>query len=115
MSKLAEKIIQYRWAVIIGFIACTVVFGIQIRKAQIDPDMKSQLPKDMVSRLNTEKIDELLREFPSLAIQIPKILAQRLKDMTSAFYGFKEFCDRLPDAVLVSDNQGRVISWNTAA
>jgi hydrophobe/amphiphile efflux-3 (HAE3) family protein len=59
MSKLAEKIIRYRWIIIIGFIACTVFFGIQIRKAQIDPDMKSQLPEDMVSRLNTEKIDEL--------------------------------------------------------
>ena len=59
MQTLADKIIQFRWPIIIGFVAMTVILGLQLRFVEIDPDMKSQLPEDIVSRINTEKIDEL--------------------------------------------------------
>jgi len=59
MKSLADKIVQYRWLIIIGFMAVTLIFGFQIPKSEIDPDMKSLLPEDMISRINTEKIDEL--------------------------------------------------------
>ena len=59
MKSLADKIIRYRWLIIIGFIAVTLLFASQIPKSEINPDMKSLLPADMVSRINIEKIDEL--------------------------------------------------------
>ena len=37
----------------------TACVGLQIRKVEIDTDMKNQLPKNMPSRLDTDRIDEL--------------------------------------------------------
>lgn len=59
MNSLAEKIIKYRWIVILIFVAITAFFAAQAPKVEIDTDMKSQLPADMPSRVDTEKIDEL--------------------------------------------------------
>jgi len=59
MAALSELIVKWRWPIIIGFIGITVIMALQIPKVQIDPDMKSHLPETMLSRLNTEKIDEL--------------------------------------------------------
>ncbi|MBN1472851.1 MAG: RND family transporter [Syntrophaceae bacterium] len=59
MRSLSEQIIRFRWIIILLFIAVTVFFGLQIPKLEIDTDIKSHLPKDMPSRLDTDRIDEL--------------------------------------------------------
>jgi len=59
LKTIADTIMKYRWFVISGFIVVTLLFARQIPKAKIDSDMKSQLPADMISRINTNKIDEL--------------------------------------------------------
>ncbi len=59
MKNTADLIIRFRWPVIIGFVAVSLFMGLQLKRAQIDPDMKSQLPPDMISRINTDRIDEL--------------------------------------------------------
>ncbi|MHC4094220.1 MAG: Crp/Fnr family transcriptional regulator, partial [Planctomycetota bacterium] len=60
-------------------------------------------------------IDQLFREFPAVAWQIPRILARRLDRISQILYGLKEFSDQLPDAVMVTDREGKVLSWNAAA
>jgi len=59
LKKLADHIVQYRWFVIIGFILITCGFLSQIPRVDIDTDIKSQLPKHMASRVDTDTIDEL--------------------------------------------------------
>ncbi|MCD4819358.1 MAG: MMPL family transporter [Candidatus Cloacimonetes bacterium] len=59
MTRIDDKIIKFRWLIIFGFIAITIFFAMQIPKAEIDADLKSQLPENMPSRLDTDKIDEL--------------------------------------------------------
>ncbi|MFC2164105.1 RND family transporter [Acidobacteriota bacterium] len=59
MNAIADRIIRYRWIIIVVFIALTAVFARQIPKAQIESDMKTQLPQHWESRLNTDKIDEI--------------------------------------------------------
>ena len=59
MIILADKIINFRWYVIFGFIITAAIFAVQIPRARIDPDMKSMLPENIISRINTEKIDDL--------------------------------------------------------
>ena len=59
MRKLADRIIQYRWIVILFFVVVSLLFMSQIPKVIIDTDLKTQLPKNMPSRLDTDKIDEL--------------------------------------------------------
>lgn len=59
MKEIADKIVRFRWIIIFAFIAVTLLFGSQIRRAEIESDMKAMLPRDMESRVNTDKIDEL--------------------------------------------------------
>lgn len=59
MKGLSERIIQFRWIIIFVFLLTTVIFILKLPSVQIDTDVKSQLPKDMPSRLDTDKIDEL--------------------------------------------------------
>ncbi len=59
MNSVANQIVRFRWIIIVAFIAVTAVFARQIPKAQIESDMKTQLPKHWESRLNTDKIDEI--------------------------------------------------------
>ena len=56
---MAEYIVRYRWIIIALFLIITFGFMSQIPIVQIDTDLKSQLPKDMPSRVNMDKIDSL--------------------------------------------------------
>lgn len=42
-------------------------------------------------------------------------MAHRLDEANKVIYGLKEFCDQLPDAVILTDKEGKIISWNIAA
>ncbi|MFC2130139.1 RND family transporter [Bacteroidota bacterium] len=59
MNKFSEYIIKYRWFIIIGFIVLTAFFAIQLQKVEIDSAMKSMLPDDMPSLVDTDKIEEI--------------------------------------------------------
>ncbi len=56
---MAEKIIKFRWMIIILFVVITIIFAYQIPKAELDPDMLNYLPEDMPSRINKNNIEEL--------------------------------------------------------
>jgi predicted RND superfamily exporter protein len=58
-GSFSEKIIRFRWVIIIGFTAITAFFALQLPRLEIDPDMKRFLPDDLPSRVSTEKIEEL--------------------------------------------------------
>lgn len=59
MKKLSEQIIRFRWLIILLFVAISAFFALQLPKVKIDTDIKSHLPKDMPSRIDTDRIDEL--------------------------------------------------------
>lgn len=62
-----------------------------------------------------KEIAAFLSEFPEEAQQITRLLAARLDETTQVLSGLKQFCNQLPDAVILTDKEGRLISWNTAA
>jgi PAS domain S-box-containing protein len=62
-----------------------------------------------------ERVNSLLSEFPSAAAKITKYLAHRLDETSQMLYGLKEFCDQLPDAVVLTDRDGKIMTWNSAA
>ena len=66
-------------------------------------------------RIPKEKINDFLRDFPTVAREISKLLAQRLEQTSQVVYGLKEFCDQLPDAVIFTDREGKILTWNSAA
>lgn len=59
MKSIADCIIRHRRIIIIGFMLVTIAFMTRIPRVELDTDIKSQLPKNMPSRLDTDKIDEL--------------------------------------------------------
>ncbi len=90
MKTMADYIIKFRWFIIIGFVAVAAAFGYQIRYAKIDADMKDQLPADMISRINTDKIDELFggTEMLMIIIRTDDVLnsetLKRVKELSRA-------------------------------
>jgi len=62
-----------------------------------------------------DQIGHFLQEFPFLAREIPRVLAARLDEETQAFQGLSELCDQLPEAVIVTGLEGRIIAWNKPA
>jgi PAS domain S-box-containing protein len=68
-----------------------------------------------VLRIPKEKISVFLAEFPDAAQEITRHLAQWLAETSQIVYGLKEFCDQLPDAVILTDRNGKILTWNSKA
>ncbi|MBU0480235.1 MAG: cyclic nucleotide-binding domain-containing protein [Proteobacteria bacterium] len=68
-----------------------------------------------VLRFPSDEVNTLWRQYPEFGEHLAKILARRLHDTTNIAQGFREFCDRMPDAVIMTDTRHRVLSWNRAA
>ncbi len=58
-AKLAAIVIRFPWVFVVIFIAVTGLFGAQLTRAELDTEMKSQLPEDLPTRENLDKIEEL--------------------------------------------------------
>jgi PAS domain S-box-containing protein len=66
-------------------------------------------------RIPKSEINNFLNEFPMVAKEITIILAQRLDETSQMLAGLKEFCDQLPDAVVVTNREGKILTWNAVA
>jgi PAS domain S-box-containing protein len=62
-----------------------------------------------------EEVKPFLHEFPAVAEEITRFLAQRLDETSQIVYGLEEFSDILPDAVMLSSSDGKILTWNRAA
>lgn len=66
-------------------------------------------------RIPKEEISTFLSESPTAARIITKLLAERLDETSQILYGLKEFCDQLPDAVILTDTEEKILTWNSSA
>ena len=66
-------------------------------------------------KIPKEELPTFLGEFPEVVKEFARYLARRLDETSQILYGLKEFCDRLPDAVILTDKDGNILSWNKAA
>jgi hypothetical protein len=57
--KSGDFILKYRWLIIILSIVIPVIIGLQIFRAEIDPDLEQYIPSDMPSRINTQAIADI--------------------------------------------------------
>jgi PAS domain S-box-containing protein len=62
-----------------------------------------------------EQITDFLTKYTQVASIITKNLAQRLDQTSQVLYGLRELCDQIPDALIITDPEYRIISWNKAA
>ncbi len=68
-----------------------------------------------ILKIPKEDVDEFIEEFPDFSKRIARILADRLDEATSMVYGLKEISDQFPDSVIMTDEKGRITSWNKVA
>ncbi|MBW2516906.1 MAG: cyclic nucleotide-binding domain-containing protein [Deltaproteobacteria bacterium] len=62
-----------------------------------------------------EEINLFLKECPTAGPDIIRHLSQWLNEATQMLYGLKQVSDQLPDAVIMTDRDGRILVWNSAA
>jgi len=65
--------------------------------------------------LSNEEVNGIWQQVPEFARHLAENLAQRLYDTTNVAQGFREFCDSMPDAVIMTNANREVLSWNRAA
>src|SRR5512139_487700 len=68
-----------------------------------------------VLRIPRNEVSTFLKDFPTVAEKITEIIARRLEESSQAVYGLRQICDKLPDAVMLTDQSGRVVAWNAAS
>lgn len=96
-SKLAEFVIRFRWLHIVVFTAITAVFALQLKNAQLDTEMKNQLPPDLPTRVNLDKIEELFggTDMAMIVLETDDVLQtstlERLKELSQRFSKMDEF------------------------
>ncbi len=66
-------------------------------------------------RIPKDKVSAFLQEFPEFSQEICGLLARRLNETSQVLYGLKTFCDQVPDAVILTNREGKIISWNMGA
>ncbi len=66
-------------------------------------------------RIPKDDINDFIRKHQDVTPQIIHNLAQRLKETTQIVHGLHEFCDQLPDAVVMTDTNHKILAWNNAA
>ncbi len=62
-----------------------------------------------------DRIETVLQDCPEVVWEISRYLARRLEETSQVVYGLNEFYDQLPDAVVLTDREGKILSWNAAA
>lgn len=71
--------------------------------------------KGRALRIPKDEISSFLEKFPAITKVITRLLAQRLDETSQIVHGLKEFCDQLPDAVIITNSDGKIITWNAVA
>ncbi|MCP5002758.1 MAG: cyclic nucleotide-binding domain-containing protein [Planctomycetes bacterium] len=62
-----------------------------------------------------DKIGEFLIDYPSMAPDMTQKLAKRLDETSRIIHGLREFCDQIPDSIIMVDKKWNILVWNQAA
>jgi PAS domain S-box-containing protein len=68
-----------------------------------------------VLRIPKEEASVFLENFPHVTAEISRLLARRLEETSTIMFGLREFTDHLPDAVIHTNKDGEILTWNRAA
>lgn len=69
----------------------------------------------VVLQIPSGEVADFLQRFPVVLPAITQVLAKRLHEATEIRSGLQELCDRLPEAMVMTDRHRRLLAWNTMA
>lgn len=83
---MSDLVLRLRWLSIVAFLGLTVFFGLQLPRAELDTDMKSQLPPDLPTRINLDRIESLFggTDMAMLVVSADDVLATETLERVSA-------------------------------
>ncbi|OCL27285.1 patched family protein [Orenia metallireducens] len=111
LRKIVNLSINYPWIVIISFILITIFFALQLPNTVIDADLKNEIPADMTSRLNMDRIEEIFggTEVVILALKSEDVLKEdtlyRVKELTERLESLEEV-DQVNSPFTLEDIRG---------
>lgn len=68
-----------------------------------------------ILKIPADSITRFLLDYPQVASVITRNLAERLNQTSQALYGLGELCDHMPDAVIITDPESKILVWNKPA
>ena len=71
--------------------------------------------KGELVRIPKEEISVFLQKFPDMARTVTRLLARRLDETSQILFGLTEFCDQIPDAVILTNREGKILTMNAVA
>ncbi|NOZ01640.1 MAG: hypothetical protein GXP54_07095, partial [Deltaproteobacteria bacterium] len=101
-------VVRLRWVVIAAFVGITAFFAAYIPNARMDPEVKNQLPTDMPSRLDLDRIEALFggTDMTLVLLRAQDVLApdtlKRLRTLTRRFERLKSV-DRVMSLFTLKD------------
>ncbi len=110
-KKFADLVIRLRWVMVVVFVAVTAFFAVQLPKSQMDTEMKNQLPPDLPTRINLDKIEELFggTDMAMIVLSTDDVLKQktleRLQKLTDKMQHIDEL-ERVVSAFTAKDLRG---------
>jgi len=96
VERLAHWVVRLRWLVIVVFLAVAVFMGARLKDVVVDAEVKSQLPVDMASRVNLDRIEDLFggTDMMMVMLEADDVLAgdtlKRVKGMSKKIERLKE-------------------------
>jgi len=82
MKRLADFVLEHRWALIIAHLAVAAAFLVPLKNATVDPDVQNMLPSDMKERIDLRRIEDLFggSEIALVIMEAEDILAEETLD-----------------------------------
>ena len=110
ISSLSRFVTRHPWPVIVLFVVVTVLMGkIYLPQAEVDPEVKNQLPEDFASRVTTDKIEELFggTEVVAVVLMADDVLApetlKRLRKISNKMDRMPKYFDRVMSPFTLKD------------
>jgi hypothetical protein len=110
-STLAAAVVRFRWLLIALFVAVTGFFATQLSRAELDTEMKNQLPADLPTRVNLKRIEELFggTDLAMIVLATDDVLRpatlERVKALSGRMQRLSEF-DRVVSLFTAKDLRG---------
>lgn len=59
LQAFSKNVVRFRWPIIIIFVVISALVGLQLKNAEVDPEVKHQLPPDMRARIHIDQIEKI--------------------------------------------------------
>ena len=111
LGKIADSVVRFPWLYIVLFLGVTVFFASWLSKAEVDPSVKNQLPSDLPTRVNIDRIEDIFggTDMVMVVVSADDVLnadtLKRVRKISKSMERVKEF-DKVVSLFTLKDIKG---------